>query len=207
MNKLTIPTILAATVLVAGIFAFMPVEQATTVHTSGTTTIATNGIGIGDFAAGSITTGAIAADFATEIADAVDADVDFTIGSIDANGVGIGDFATNSITVAAVADTSEPFSLSVSTVDETTFGSPPTCTSNKPFILEIDTFGPTGTTLTINDGANNFVYDNLTGALNKHITLAGDTNQIWTLTGSADTVDVLMTIRTQQGAVAECNAG
>ena len=32
MNKLIIPTILIATVLVAGIFAFMPVEQASTVH-------------------------------------------------------------------------------------------------------------------------------------------------------------------------------
>ena len=34
MNKLTIPAILAATVMVAGIFAFMPVEQASTVHTT-----------------------------------------------------------------------------------------------------------------------------------------------------------------------------
>jgi len=32
MNKLTIPAILAATVLVAGMFAFMPVQQASTVH-------------------------------------------------------------------------------------------------------------------------------------------------------------------------------
>ena len=32
MNKLTIPSILAATVLIAGIFAFMPVEKASTVH-------------------------------------------------------------------------------------------------------------------------------------------------------------------------------
>jgi len=32
MNKLTIPAILVATVMVAGIFAFMPVEQASTVH-------------------------------------------------------------------------------------------------------------------------------------------------------------------------------
>ena len=39
MNKLTIPAILAVTVMVAGIFAFMPVEQASTVHTSGTITI------------------------------------------------------------------------------------------------------------------------------------------------------------------------
>ena len=34
MNKLAIPAILAATVLVTGIFAFMPVEQASTVHTT-----------------------------------------------------------------------------------------------------------------------------------------------------------------------------
>ena len=33
MNKLAIPSILAATVLIAGIFAFMPVEKASTVHT------------------------------------------------------------------------------------------------------------------------------------------------------------------------------
>ena len=34
MNRLAIPTILAATVLVAGIFVFMPVQQASTVHTT-----------------------------------------------------------------------------------------------------------------------------------------------------------------------------
>ena len=34
MNKLTIPAILVATVMVAGIFAFMPVEKASTVHTT-----------------------------------------------------------------------------------------------------------------------------------------------------------------------------
>jgi len=32
MNKFAIPTILVATVMVAGMFAFMPVEQASTVH-------------------------------------------------------------------------------------------------------------------------------------------------------------------------------
>jgi len=32
MNKFTIPTILTATIMVAGMFAFMPVEQASTVH-------------------------------------------------------------------------------------------------------------------------------------------------------------------------------
>ena len=34
MNRLVIPSILAITVLVAGIFALMPVEKASTVHTS-----------------------------------------------------------------------------------------------------------------------------------------------------------------------------
>ena len=33
MNKFAIPTILLATVMVAGMFAFSPVEQVTTVHT------------------------------------------------------------------------------------------------------------------------------------------------------------------------------
>ena len=42
MNKLTIPAILVATVLVAGIFAFMPIQQASTVHTSGTITTASD---------------------------------------------------------------------------------------------------------------------------------------------------------------------
>ena len=40
MIKLTIPVILAATIMVAGLFAFAPVEQASTVHTSGTVTLA-----------------------------------------------------------------------------------------------------------------------------------------------------------------------
>ena len=42
MNRLTIPAILVATVMVAGIFAFMPVQQASTVHTSGTITLASD---------------------------------------------------------------------------------------------------------------------------------------------------------------------
>ena len=63
MNKLTIPTILAATVMVAGIFAFMPVEQASTVHTTLATaadnTVLTTDIGDASGAAigGSITAG------------------------------------------------------------------------------------------------------------------------------------------------------
>ena len=41
MNKLTIPSILAATVLIAGIFALMPVEKASTVHTGIQNTLTT----------------------------------------------------------------------------------------------------------------------------------------------------------------------
>ena len=51
MNKLTIPVILVATVMIAGAFAFMPVEQASTVHTTAnliTTTIgADDAVGTG----------------------------------------------------------------------------------------------------------------------------------------------------------------
>jgi len=43
MNKFTIPAILVVTVFVAGIFAFMPVEEASTVHTTlGSSTQSTN---------------------------------------------------------------------------------------------------------------------------------------------------------------------
>ena len=37
MNKIVFPALLVATIMVAGAFAFMPVEQASTVHLSGTT--------------------------------------------------------------------------------------------------------------------------------------------------------------------------
>ena len=42
MNKIAIPALFVATVMVAGAFALMPVEQASTVHTSGATTLVTD---------------------------------------------------------------------------------------------------------------------------------------------------------------------
>jgi len=45
MNKFLIPTILAATILVAGIFALAPMEKASTVHTTITGQIATVSFG------------------------------------------------------------------------------------------------------------------------------------------------------------------
>jgi len=85
MNKLTIPTILAATVMIAGIFAFMPIEQASTVHT--TIVLAgfeANALGVGDIATGAITADALATDAVLEIQTGVidafagAAGVDFT---------------------------------------------------------------------------------------------------------------------------------
>jgi len=55
MNKLTIPAILVATVMVAGIFAFMPIEKASTVHTTIQNTIGTttgNNIAVSALTAG-----------------------------------------------------------------------------------------------------------------------------------------------------------
>ena len=77
MNKLTIPAILAATVMVAGMFAFMPVQQASTVHTTGTMTlgadsitaarIATDAIGAAEIATDAIGAAEIATSAVTEI--------------------------------------------------------------------------------------------------------------------------------------------
>ena len=64
MNKLMIPAILAVTVMVAGIFAFMPVEQASTVHTTNTATL-------------SAATIALVADEMLEFREITGVDVDF----------------------------------------------------------------------------------------------------------------------------------
>lgn len=46
MNKLIVPSILAVTMLVAGMFAFMPVEKASTVHTTITSQLCTALFGV-----------------------------------------------------------------------------------------------------------------------------------------------------------------
>lgn len=48
INKITVPTILVVTIMIAGIFAFVPIEQVSTVHNSLTDDIAdlTNSISI-----------------------------------------------------------------------------------------------------------------------------------------------------------------
>ena len=58
MNKIAIPALLVATIMVAGAFAFVPVEQASTVHLAGTVTVdlgVSNTAGITDFLVGQTT--------------------------------------------------------------------------------------------------------------------------------------------------------
>ena len=68
MNKIVFPALLVATIMVAGAFAFAPVEQASTIHSTGVLTSTS-------FAAGAVDTAAIldatilAADFATGAVD------------------------------------------------------------------------------------------------------------------------------------------
>jgi len=50
MNKLTIPALLLGVVMIAGAFAFMPVQEASTVHTTGAASGATSTTTTGAFA-------------------------------------------------------------------------------------------------------------------------------------------------------------
>ena len=62
MNNKAIPTLLIATIMIAGAFAFMPVQEASTVHTGATTILGTNGLSVLAVADDSIDAGAIATD-------------------------------------------------------------------------------------------------------------------------------------------------
>jgi len=64
MKKFAIPALLVATVMVAGMFAFAPVEQASTVHASSTSTLST-------------TTVALIADDMLELREITQDDIDF----------------------------------------------------------------------------------------------------------------------------------
>ena len=68
----------------------------------------------------------------------------------------------------------------------------------------VTAFGTDDDTLVVSDGANDFTYTFTTGALNKNITLAGEADAVWTLTGTDANVDAIMSIHTKAGATAEC---
>jgi hypothetical protein len=92
MNNKAIPTLLIATIMIAGAFAFMPVQEASTVHTGATTTLAADAITaakIADDAILAVNIGA-AAIGASELADAVDPLINGASGlSADLNAAGL----------------------------------------------------------------------------------------------------------------------
>ena len=174
MNKLTIPAILVATVMVAGIFAFMPVQQASTVHTTATITLANDAI---------------------------------TAAKIAANAIGADEIAANAITSAELADTAKPLNNVITTVsDDTSGGGAPTCTSDKDFVLYVTLDGGNADTVTIvsDAGAGTIADIFETADPTSTYVLGGAAGDIITITGSAATVDAIMTIVTQEGAIAEC---
>ena len=81
MNKITIPALLLGVVMIAGAFAFMPVQEASTVHTGATTTLAADAITAAKIATDSIG--------AAEIA---------------ANAIGAAEIGADAITAAKIAD-------------------------------------------------------------------------------------------------------
>jgi hypothetical protein len=111
MNKIAIPAILGTILLVAGMFAFMPVEKASTVHDPA---FSNSGIGTGEVTSASISDGTIVnADIAadtiqgTALADAIALDAATTISgntlTIGAAGTAFTNLAIETLTAAVVA--------------------------------------------------------------------------------------------------------
>jgi len=100
MKNLMIPAIMVVIVVIAGIFAFVPVQQASTVHTSETITIANDAITAAKFVAGAIDDDAIADGAIDDNAianNAIDAD------AIGPNAIDAGAIADNAIDAATFA--------------------------------------------------------------------------------------------------------
>jgi len=208
MKKLAIPTILAATIMVAGMFAFMPVEQASTVHTSGTTTLATGGIGVGDIADNAITADALDAAGATQISDAVDAD-NISVVGLEANAIGATSIATNAITAAAIVDAIAPqvvpLAACANLFDTDITGGGVTATMNKDFTLYVLATGTNGLTLTITGiTGGTYVHTFATNNLSHSFALHAVADEIITLVGSTAGVDVNMTLMSSDGAAGDC---
>ena len=184
MKKFAIPAILVATVMVAGVFAFMPVEQASTVHTTGTMTLNDDSI-----TAAKIANNAIGA---TEIANAAIDAATFAADAIDAAAV------DDAIAPAVVAVVANLFDTDI------TGGNAVTCTSDKDFTLYVLARGGAGQTLTIFDGTNTCVHTFAVNELAHSFVLSAPAGTVYTLTGNNVAVDVNMTILTQSGAVADC---
>ena len=183
MKKYTIPSILAVTVLMAGIFAFMPVEQASTVHTTGTTVavIGAGGIGVGDFATASVTADAIAT-------NAIGSDELAATAVTELQTFQVLAFGDENILAAALSCSATGASFLVHYVISD--------------IAEGETVTISGTgvasTLTITGD----VAANLSGPNWISGTISGTTGQTITFASSATTADVHVTIETATGATA-----
>ena len=104
MNKIVFPALLVATIMVAGAFAFAPVEQASTIHSTGVLTSTSFAAGAVDTAAildGTILTGDISTD--TIIAADIAAGAVATSEILDATIV-TADIATSGVTTVNILD-------------------------------------------------------------------------------------------------------
>ena len=163
MNKITIPALLLGVVMIAGAFAFMPVQEASTVHTGATTTLANDAITAAKIATGGIDASALGAG-AINVASVADNSID--AGAIAAGAITSDALAAGAINVASVADNSidagalaadAVIEIQTKRVDTVSFsaGQDPTCQSTTPFVVHYNVANlADGQTLVISGTSN-----------------------------------------------------
>ena len=143
MNKITIPALLLGVVMIAGAFAFMPVQEASTVHTGATTTLAADAITAAKIADASITADQIATDAigaleiaanaigAAEIADSSIDAATFVAAAVNAAAIATDAIGSDELAATAVIE------IQTKRIDTVSFtaGQDPTCTSTTPFVV------------------------------------------------------------------------
>jgi len=95
LNKVVIPAILTVVVLIAGVFAFMPIDEAATVHTTITSDLAAKVFELGAISAGSLGAGEVFTIDCTAAYRVVGLNFDFTAA---------GTFVGDSLAVAVGGD-------------------------------------------------------------------------------------------------------
>jgi hypothetical protein len=208
MNKITIPALLLGVVMIAGAFAFMPVQEASTVHTGATTTLAADAITAAKIAddaiiAANLATGALTAD-----AFAADAIIAATLatGAIAADGI-----ATDAIGAPELAATAvtEIQTLQIKSIADLDISTAVSCTSTVAFLVhysigdlansEVVTIGGTAT-------ENDVTITGATASLPAQwgSTIGGAAGQTVTFASGANTADLVVTIVTAASATAAC---
>ena len=208
MNKITIPALLLGVVMIAGAFAFMPVQEASTVHTTSATTLGADAITAAKIAddaiiAANLATGALTAD-----AFAADAIIAATLatGAIAADGI-----ATDAIGAPELAATAvtEIQTLQIKSIADLDISTAVSCTSTVAFLVhysigdlansEVVTIGGTAT-------ANDVTITGATASLPAQwgSTIGGAAGQTVTFASGANTADLVVTIVTASSATAAC---